>query len=75
MKTKRGPGSIRKFPSGRYQVRHTGPNGVRRRARTTVTVESEAEFELPRIRGGGSRERNLALKRDDRLTEDSVVIR
>ena len=51
MKTKRGLGSIRKLPSGRYQVRYTDPNGVRRTARTTFNVKSQAEFELTRIRG------------------------
>jgi len=51
MKTKRGLGSIRKLPSGRYQVRYTDPNGIRRTARTTFNVKSQAEFELTRIRG------------------------
>jgi hypothetical protein len=49
--TKRGLGSIRKLPSGRYQVRYTDPNGIRRAARTTFKVKSQAEFELTRIRG------------------------
>jgi hypothetical protein len=51
MTSKRGLGSIRKLPSGRYQVRYTDPNGVRRTARTTFKAKSQAEFELTRIRG------------------------
>lgn len=51
MTAKRGLGSIRKLPSGRYQVRYTDPNGVRRTARTTFKAKSQAEFELTRIRG------------------------
>jgi len=51
MRTKRGLGSIRKLPSGRYQVRFTDPSGIRRNARTTFKAKSQAEFELTRIRG------------------------
>ncbi len=51
MAAKRGLGSIRKLPSGRYQVRYTDPNGIRRTARTTFKAKSQAEFELTRIRG------------------------
>jgi len=51
IQTKRGLGSIRKLPSGRYQVRFTDPNGVRRTARITFKQKSLAEFELTRIRG------------------------
>lgn len=50
MAAKRGLGSIRKLPSGRYQVRYTDPNGVRRTARTTFSAKSQAEFELTKIR-------------------------
>ena len=50
MAAKRGLGSIRKLPSGRYQVRYTDPNGVRRTARTTFKAKSQAEFELTNIR-------------------------
>jgi integrase len=49
--TKRGLGSIRQLPSGKYQVRYTDPNGVRRTARTTFNAKGKAEFELTRIRG------------------------
>jgi len=48
---KRGLGSIRKLPSGKYQVRFTDPNGDRRTARTTFATKAAAEFELTRIRG------------------------
>jgi len=48
---KRGLGSIRKLPSGKYQVRFTDPNGNRRNARTTFATKVAAEFELSRIRG------------------------
>ena len=51
MSTKRGLGSIRKLPSGKYQVRFTDPNGLRRSARTTFQTKALAEFELTRIRG------------------------
>ncbi len=51
MTTKRGLGSIRQLPSGKYQVRYTDPNGVRRTARTTFNAKGKAEFELTRIRG------------------------
>jgi ubiquitin len=49
--TKRGLGSIRNLPSGKYQVRFTDPNGDRRNARTTFATKAAAEFELTRIRG------------------------
>ena len=51
MSKRRGLGSIRKLPSGRYQVRYTDPNGVRRSARITFQSKALAEFELTRIRG------------------------
>ena len=51
MAAKRGLGSIRKLPSGKYQVRFTDPNGDRRTARTTFATKAAAEFELTRIRG------------------------
>lgn len=50
MSTKRGLGSIRKLPSGLYQVRYTDPLGVRRNAKTTFKTKASAEFELTRIR-------------------------
>jgi len=50
MTTKRGLGSIRKLKSGRYQVRFTDPDGIRRNARTTFKTKASAEFELTRIR-------------------------
>jgi integrase len=51
MASRRGVGSIRKLPSGKYQVRFTDPFGIRRTARTTFQTKSLAEFELTRIRG------------------------
>jgi hypothetical protein len=51
MAGRRGLGSIRKLPSGKYQVRYTDPLGIRRTARTTFQTKSLAEFELTRIRG------------------------
>jgi integrase len=50
MSTKRGLGSIRKLPSGLYQVRYTDPLGVRRNAKTTFKTKASAELELTRIR-------------------------
>ena len=49
-KTKRGLGSIRKLPSGNYQLRYPDPNGQRQTARTTFKTKASAEFELTRIR-------------------------
>lgn len=51
MSSRRGLGSIRKLPSGRYQVRFTDPLGVRRTARSTFQTKALGEFELTRIRG------------------------
>jgi len=51
LSTKRGLGSIRKLPSGKYQVRFTDPNGLRPSARTTSHTKALAEFKLTRIRG------------------------
>jgi len=51
MAGRRGLGSIRKLPSGKYQVRYTDPLGTRRTARTTFQTKSLAEFELTKIRG------------------------
>ena len=50
MGTRRGLGSIRKLPSGRYQVRFTDPQGLRRTARTTFQTKAAAEFQLTTIR-------------------------
>jgi integrase len=51
MAGRRGLGSIRKLPSGRYQVRFTDPQGTRRTARTTFHTKAAAEFQLTTIRG------------------------
>jgi integrase len=49
-RTKRGQGSIRKLPSGKYQVRYTDPAGVRRTARITFDTARMAERELQLVR-------------------------
>ncbi len=49
-KNRRGIGSVRKLPSGKWQLRYTDPNGIRRTARTTFQTKASAEFELTRIR-------------------------
>ena len=41
--SKRGFGSIRRLPSGRYQARYTGPAGVTVPAPTTFTARMDAE--------------------------------
>lgn len=43
MAGKRGFGSIRKLPSGRYQARYTGPDGSTVTATTTFTAKIDAE--------------------------------
>ncbi len=48
---KRGLGSVRKLPSGRYQLRYTDPNGLRRTGAKTYPTKAMAELELSRIRG------------------------
>lgn len=48
---KRGLGSVRKLPSGRYQLRYTDPNGTRRTGAKTYPTKSGAELELSRIQG------------------------
>jgi len=49
-KPRKGIGSIRKLPSGRYQVRYTDPNGQRRTAARTFPTKAAAELELSRVR-------------------------
>lgn len=41
--SKRGFGNIRKLPSGRYQVRYTGPDGAEHRAPKTFGARIDAE--------------------------------
>jgi integrase len=48
--TKRGIGSIRRLPSGRYQLRYTDPNGQRRTGATTYGTKAQAEHALLDIR-------------------------
>jgi integrase len=49
MSSKRGLGSIRKLPSGNYQIRFTDPNGIRRTARRTFKTKALAEIEFSKI--------------------------
>jgi len=49
MSIRRGFGSIRKLPSGRYQLVFANPNGIKQAARTTFQTKAEAEFEVRRI--------------------------
>jgi hypothetical protein len=49
-RTKRGQGSIRKLASGKWQVRYTDPNGVRRTGRVTFETARMADRELQLIR-------------------------
>lgn len=51
IRQKRGLGSVRKLPSGRYQLRYTDPNGLRRTGSKTYPTKAMAELELSRIRG------------------------
>jgi integrase len=46
---KRGTGNVRKLPSGRYQIRYTDPNGIRRNGSRTFPTKAMAELELARI--------------------------
>lgn len=48
-RTKRGFGSVERLASGRYRVRYTGPDGLRRSARMTYTSKASADKELTRI--------------------------
>lgn len=40
--TKRGFGSVRQLPSGRYQARYTGPDGSEQRAPVTFSAKADA---------------------------------
>jgi integrase len=46
---RRSTGSIRKLPSGRYQVRYTDPDGSRQKAPRTFQTKAAAELELTRV--------------------------
>lgn len=48
-RTKRGFGSIETLKSGRYRVKFTAPDGVRRSAFMTFSTRAQAEKELSRI--------------------------
>jgi len=49
MPGKRRFGRVRRLPSGRYQVRYRGPDGVDRPAPSTFTTKTDAERWLARI--------------------------
>lgn len=49
MAKRRGIGSIRKLPSGNYQIRFTDPDGIRRTARRTFRTKALAEVEFSKI--------------------------
>ena len=49
MAAKRGLGSIRKLPSGNYQIRFTDPDGIRRTATKTYKTKALAEVEFSKI--------------------------
>ncbi len=51
-KARKGIGSIRQLPSGRYQVRYTDPYGQRRTAPRTFQTKAGAEIELSKVRVG-----------------------
>lgn len=51
MAGKRVHGSFRKLPSGRWQVRYTGPDGLRHRLENTYTTRREAEAAWTRTAG------------------------
>src|SRR5262245_24955477 len=43
-------GTVRKLPSGRYQARYTGPDGLRRKAPVTFDTIRDAQTWLATIR-------------------------
>ena len=48
--TRAGFGSIRALPSGRYQARYVGPDGLTHKAHTTFDTKSDAENWLATVR-------------------------
>ncbi|WP_433610335.1 tyrosine-type recombinase/integrase [Dactylosporangium sp. CA-139114] len=42
-KARRSFGNVRELPSGRWQARYLGPDGIERKARTTFATEKEAD--------------------------------
>jgi integrase len=66
--TKRGIGSIRKLPSGKYQLRYTDPNGLRKAGGVTYSSKTQAEHALLDIRRtieNGTYEARQAVKAGD----------
>ncbi len=43
MAGKRARGSLRRLPSGNWQVRYTGPDGLRRSARQTYSTKADED--------------------------------
>ncbi|GAA0578457.1 hypothetical protein [Streptomyces crystallinus] len=52
---RRSFGAIHKLPSGRYQARYPGTDGILRPAPETVETKKDAEFFLAQIQAGWSR--------------------
>lgn len=88
MSGKSGLGSFRKLPSGRWQLRYTDPNGIRRTARTTFQTKALAVLELSRIRSeieagtwrvdntpqpGGADPKNMILRELARIWREQRV--
>ena len=66
--TKRGIGSIRKLPSGRYQLRYTDPYGLRKTGPTTYRTRAQADHALLDIRNSienGTYEARQAVEAGD----------
>lgn len=49
MARRRSRGSVRRLPSGRWQIRYTGPDGLRRSARATYPTKADANRALSLI--------------------------
>ena len=49
MGRRRSRGSVRRLPSGRWQIRYTGPDGLRRSARATYPTKADANRALSLI--------------------------
>ena len=55
MAARRRFGRVRRLPSGRYQARYLGPDGLDRPAPGTFASKTSAEKWLVRKRGGNTR--------------------
>jgi integrase len=63
MTGKRRFGAVRKLPSGRYQVRYTGPDGITRPAPHTFRTKTDADIWLTQT--------ETAIHRDDWINPDA----